>query len=377
MKILIDARLYGLEHAGLGRYTMNLVQKLVEIDKDNQYSILLRENYFNQLKFPKNWNKVKTDFRHYSVAEQILLPLIIRKQKPDVVHFPHFNIPILYRGKFVVTIHDILMHKFKGGETTTLPAPFYLIRRLGYRIAFERAVKASRRIIVPSQAVKKEVMKYHNIDKDKAIVSYEGLDSIYLKPAKISKATLKKYGLLGKQYYFYVGNAYPHKNLDRAIKAIKMLNEKQNETFYFAIAGSRDVFKKRLIESAKRLKAEKYVKVLGFVSDKDIISINKGSVAFVYPSLSEGFGLQGLEAISSGALVLASDIPVFKEVYGDCVTYFNPFDCTSICQAMEDAFQLKKEQKLKLINNSQKVLKKYSWEKMAKQTLKVYNEALE
>src|SRR3990167_9619406 len=101
MRIVIDARLYGLENAGLGRYTMNLVQELAKLDKENEYVVLLRKKYFNELKLPRNWQKIEADFRHYSLTEQLKLPKMIKNIKPDLVHFPHFNIPLFFRGKYV------------------------------------------------------------------------------------------------------------------------------------------------------------------------------------------------------------------------------------------------------------------------------------
>jgi hypothetical protein len=106
MRILIDARLYGLENAGLGRYVINLIKELANVDKKNEYIVLLRKKYFNRLKFPGNWKKVLVDFRHYSLIEQTKLPGIIKKHNPDIVHFPHFNVPIFCGKPFVITNLD-------------------------------------------------------------------------------------------------------------------------------------------------------------------------------------------------------------------------------------------------------------------------------
>jgi len=173
MKILIDGRLYGLENAGLGRYVMNLVTELSKIDSKNKYILLLRKKYFDSLNMPSNWKKVLADFRHYSFAEQIKLPGMIRKENPDVTHFPHFNVPVLHRGKYIVTIHDLLMHNQVGREATTLPMFFYAIKRLGYRFVFDTAVKRAATIIVPSQTIKKEVTDLYKISADKVHVTYE------------------------------------------------------------------------------------------------------------------------------------------------------------------------------------------------------------
>ncbi|HET7098910.1 MAG TPA: glycosyltransferase [Patescibacteria group bacterium] len=173
MKIIIDARLYGSKNTGNGRYTENLVENLTKIDSKNSYIIFLRKDDFNSLKLPSNWQKVLADFKYYSFEEQFKLPFLISKYKPDIVHFPHFNVPVFYRGKYIVTIHDLIMHKFTGGEATTRPFPLYQIWRLGYYIAFAKAVFGSVKIIVPSSAVKNEVVNYYKIDPKKVEVTYE------------------------------------------------------------------------------------------------------------------------------------------------------------------------------------------------------------
>lgn len=129
MKILIDARLYGLENAGIGRYLINLIEELKKSGKEDKFIILLRKKYFNSLNFPEGWKKVLTDYRHYSLTEQLKLPRIILEESPDLVHFPHFNAPALYRGNFVVTIHDMTMHR-QGIAASRLPRPIYYLKSL-------------------------------------------------------------------------------------------------------------------------------------------------------------------------------------------------------------------------------------------------------
>ncbi len=173
MKILIDARLYGPENTGNGRYIMNLINELAKLDAKNSYIIFLRKKYFNELSLPSNWTKVLADFKHYSFEEQFKLPFLIAKYKPNIVHFPHLNVPILYFGKYIVTIHDLIMHKFTGGSATTRKFPVYQIWRLGYHISFIKAVYGSVKIIVPSNTVKDEVVNYYKIDPKKVGVTYE------------------------------------------------------------------------------------------------------------------------------------------------------------------------------------------------------------
>lgn len=175
MRIVIDGRFYGLENAGLGRYTINLINELQKLDDKNEYLVLLRKKYFNQLNFNSNWKKILVDINHYSLEEQTKLPKLIKNLKPDLVHFLHFNVPVFYKGKFIVTIHDLLMHKQKGLEATTLTLSKYFLKRLGYKFVFGYAVKKAVKIIVPSRAVKDGVAYYYKLDPQKIIVTYEGI----------------------------------------------------------------------------------------------------------------------------------------------------------------------------------------------------------
>lgn len=369
MRILIDARLYGLEHAGLGRYAINLVNELAKIDIENEYILLLRKKYYESLSLPKNFKKVLADFRHYGFKEQILLPKIIFKEKPDLTHFLHFNVPLAFKGKYIVTIHDLQMHKQKGVDTTTLPIYQYALKRAGYKVVFNKAVKKSLRIIVPSQFVKKELMGVYKISDEKVVVTYEGVDEFWAEKFA-DKDILARYNLPEK-FFVYAGNAYPHKNLKRAVEAVSGVTGT-----VLAISCARSIFTQRLEKLVDEMHAQNKVKLLGFVPDEDLRVLYKKSVAFLYPSLMEGFGLPGLEAISAGTLVLASDISVFREVYKDNVIYFNPFDFTSIQKAIENALAISEARRKEIIKSAQEFISRYSWEKMAKETLQVYNEAL-
>ena len=371
MKIVIDARLYGLENAGLGRYVINLVKEIAEIDKKNNYVIFLRKKYFNELKLPENWKKVLTDFRHYSFLEQILLPFYIYKEKPDMVHFPHFNVPIFYFGDYIVTIHDLLMHSFKGIEVTTRNKCFYLLKRLGYKIVFGVAVKRSKKILVPSNVVKNELADCYKLHSNKVDVTYEGLDEEFVDSNLKEDKVLEEFNI-EKPYLIYVGNAYPHKNLDKAIEAVKVFNNDEKKNLTFAIVSSRNIFVQRLKEKVDKTNSDSFIKILGFIPDNKLGVVYKNSLAFIYPSLSEGFGLQGLEAIASGTLVLASDIPVFKEIYNGHVLYFDPLRVDSIKDAIDKAFVFDVEQRKRIVAEGKSFIKRYSWDKMARETLSVY-----
>lgn len=173
-------------------------------------------------------------------------------------------------------------------------------------------------------------------------------------------------------YFVYTGNAYPHKNLERLIRAIVALNLEKEEKVLLKISSSRNVFTNRLDKLIKENKAESYIKLLGFVPDSEIDTLYKNAVAFVFPTLDEGFGLPPKEAIIAGTLAVVSDIPVLKEVYQDAVSYFDPMDINSIVAELKKVTKLSTRERKSKIDYAQKFVKRYSWKKMAAETLKIY-----
>lgn len=171
-------------------------------------------------------------------------------------------------------------------------------------------------------------------------------------------------------YFVYTGNAYPHKNLERLAQAMVLLNQKKR--VLLKISSSRNVFTERLESLIKKNNATEYVQLLGYISDDKIEDLYKNSIGFVFPTLSEGFGLPPKEAIEAGTLAIISDIPVLKEVYEDSVTYFDPFSRESIANSLEKVLKMSKNEREEKIKYAQKFLKKYSWAKMARETLEIY-----
>lgn len=174
------------------------------------------------------------------------------------------------------------------------------------------------------------------------------------------------------KYFIYTGNAYPHKNLDRLIKAIYNINKDANKLIKLKIITSRNVFYKRLVKIIEKYNSSEFIEIIGFVEDSELFKLYKNSVAFVFPSLSEGFGLPGIEAMREGTILLASDIPVFKEVYENNAIYFNPHDVNSIKNSLEKSLNMTFAEREGRIKKGLEFVKKYSWHKMAIETLKIY-----
>ncbi len=368
MKILIDARMYGLEHAGIGRYVMNLVNQIEKLDKNNDYLILLRKKYFRALRFKnKRFKKILADYSHYSFKEQIFLPLQLIKLKPDLAHFPHFNVPIFWWGKQVVTIHDLIKHQSKGSETTTRWRPFYWLKYWVYKLVMAIAIKRAAKIVVPSQWWKSELISRYKLSQGKVVAIYEGVGESFWKPnmsPREANGILEKYDIQ-EPFLIYTGSLYPHKNVERLVRAAKRLR------LVLVVVCARSIFYQRFMRKVAHLEAEKFVNFAGFIPDNELAALYQKAEAFVLPSLLEGFGLIGLEAMATGCPVLASAIPVLKEVYGEAALYFDPTDIEDLVKKIKKVIQ-KKKLRERLKKQGLKQVKKYSWQKMAKQTLGVY-----
>lgn len=176
MKIGIDARFFGPKDKGLGRYTESLIRNLEKIDHINQYFIFLRKDSWQDYQPEShNFKKILADYRWYGWKEQILLPLKLKKYKLDLVHFTHFNVPIFYRGKFIVTIHDLTLRYFPTHKRSIKNFLIYPFKNLAYRMVFRYAIKNSEKIIAISEYTKKDILKHYKVNPDKIKVIYEGI----------------------------------------------------------------------------------------------------------------------------------------------------------------------------------------------------------
>lgn len=374
MKIGIDGRLWS--QTGVGRYLQQLVSNLAKIDKENYYILFLRQKEQHDLPLPgSTWKKVVVDIRWHSLKEQIFMPFILWREHLDLIHFPYFSVPIFFPGKFVVTIHDLILDHFDTGQASTLPWPIYKIKYLGYKLVMWITLHRAQKVITVSKTTKKEIIDHYRIDAEKIVVTYEAaLDDETLGVKGIPPPRCKK------PYLLYVGNAYPHKNLERLIKAFFKLKTPARgearqgwQNLKLILVGSEDFFYRRLVNYVKKLRLTDEVIFWGKADRQELISLYKNAIVLVFPSLMEGFGLPAVEALACGCLVLASDIPVFHEILGDAVIYFNPYDVSDMVGKMKDVLENPRKYEIFKKRGLAQV-KKYSWSKLASQTLKVYED---
>lgn len=370
MKIGIDARLWN--ETGVGRYTRNLVRELKKLDTKNEYVLFVlnkdKDEILKQVQ-NDNFKLVPANIRWHSLKEQYQFPQIINQEKIDLMHFTYFSIPIFYSGRFIITIHDLIIHHFDTGEASTLPSLIYKAKRLGYRLVVRIAALKAQKIITVSHTTKEEIVAHLGVLPEKIEVLYEGIDE------GLIKKTLKKPANIPRDYIVYVGNAYPHKNLKTLLNAYDMLTKKQKDTkTKLIMVGKKDFFYNRLRKEISQLTPNGII-FYENITDQELAYLYQNARCYITASFMEGFGLPLIEAMANKCLVVASDIAIHKEICKDAALYFNPHDASSLAKVLFEVLTTTKDKYQKNRADGLERAKDFSWEKMAKQTLQIYEES--
>ncbi len=365
MRVIIDARM--LYWTGVGRYTKALLDELEHIDHDNEYFVLMRRADFSLWKpSAANFKRMEVNVNPYTFAEQWGLYWKLRSLKPDLVHFTAPNAPMLYRRRRLVTIHDLTLLDFNTSRGSGFAKWLRGLKRLPFRLVLWNDVRSADGIMTVTEYVKRRLVRRFGTTDAKIHTSLLAADKNAANPESV-----KRMGDLG-EYIFYVGNVYPYKNVGSTIRALAELRSMRPK-LSLVIAGKRDAFTRDLELLADKLGLAGAVKFVGFVSDGELVNLYKGAAVYVNPSLSEGFGLQGLEAMTQEVPVVSSSATCLPEVYGDAAEYFDPLDVAdqvkAIARVLNDAKFADN-----LIKAGRARVKSFSWRRMAEQTLAVYRE---
>lgn len=361
MRLGIDARL--LTQTGVGVYTYNLLYHLPQfLPKDWKVFVFVRSEDRSQVPHSDRYNIVKADYRWHTIAEQTGFLVQLISYKLDLMHFTYFSYPLLYKDPFVSTIHDLTPVLFKTGKASTKSGLEYYPKYFAMTRVIEQSIKNSRAIITPTEFVKRQVLKLYSAAEEKIFVTPEGLN------LKLITATENR--LLGKQFtkpfLLYVGNFYPHKNVDKLIEAYASIKS----DCQLVLVGPEDHFSGKMRDLIKSLDRCNRIVMYHNASLSDLVFFYKHANALVHPSLSEGYGLTPMEALYFNTPVIASNIEVFKETLGDSYTAFNPNSVSDIQETIEQVLRdTPKVDASILLGNK-------SFKTMAKETVAVYKRAL-
>lgn len=360
-KIVIDARESG---TSTGRYIDKLIEHMYKIGTPHNIVILSKKQRLDFMqKIAPSFSVVETPYAEFGFGEQWGFKKQIESLKPDLVHFGMVQQPLLYRGRVVTTMHDLITVRFRNPSKNIL---VFTAKQQVYKVVNKLAARKSRFVITPTQFVKDDVVQYTGVSPAKVVVTLEAADKIMGPSEKVGE-------LEGKKFIMYVGRPLPHKNLRRLMQAFQQLQIKRPE-LYLVLAGKKDALYEQHEAWAKQ-NGLKNVIFTGFISDGQLKWLYRHTACYVFPSLSEGFGLPGLEAMAHGAPVASSNYTCLPEVHGDATAYFDPKNVKSIGECLEKVIYDETFRK-KLIDLGEKKYKEYSWDRMAIQTLNVYDRAL-
>ncbi len=365
MKIGIDLRMVG-GGSGIDRYITELFSEVLKQDKTNEYVLFFRDESQTEKFKQYNHKIIVTGIKHYSFAEQWKLPNILNRENLDLVHFPHFNVPIFYRGKFIVTIHDLTHTLIPGKKKSRF------FHRLAYHLVFRNAVSAAKNIIAVSQATKKALLEYYpGLNHDKIQVVYEGLSATYgVMDKQTAFDQISNRFAITKPYILYVGAWRRYKNLPALAESFDKLIE-SGQDMELVLVGEKDPFYPEIEQQVFSIKHKERLRDLGRLSDEDLNTVYNAARLFVLPSSMEGFGLTILEAAACGVPIACSDIPVLREVAGQGAEYFDPNNLDNMTDVirglLDNPIKLEELANLALARS-----KHFSWNKAAKETMEIY-----
>jgi glycosyltransferase involved in cell wall biosynthesis len=359
--IVIDARRL---HQTTGRYVRELLNNLQELDSKNHYHILIHQKDVGHWQpGAENFELHVVPWDHYTLGEQFGLKRYIKKLKPDLVHFTMPQQPYFYTGKKITTIHDLTLVKFNNPSKNRL---VYLFKKQIFKTLLKKVAKTSEIILTDAEFTRAEIVSYANIPAEKIVIAHPASDAMAAKPQVYGPAE-------NKQYIMYVGNVFPYKNIPRLIEAHQKLLSDHPDLYLFVV-GKKDKDVERLEVMVKQ-RSFTQVHFTGFVSEQELVWLYKNAKAYVFPSLSEGFGMPGLEAMQFDLPVVSSDATCLPEIYGGAAHYFDPESIEEMTKSINEVLT-DENLRQNLISNGRSQIKKYSWSGMTKQIHNVYGDSL-
>ena len=368
MRIGIDAR--KLHDFGIGTYIRNLLRELARLDHDTEYVILSRPGDDTAVRaLGENFRAVAETSGNYSLAEQVKIPLALKRERVDLFHAPHYVLPALVRCPSVVTIHDCIHLMF----------PQYLPNRwsLAYaRTSITLAARRATRVLTVSESSKRDIQRFVDIAPGKVDVIYNSYDPRFaLEPDAETVHRVRERYQLQSQFVLYAGNVKPHKNLERLIEAFHIVRGRGLDELKLVLIGDDISRYTALRRAVHRHQLHNYVRFLGYVPEDTLAVMYRLAGLFVFPSLYEGFGLPPLEAMASGTPVVTSNVSSLPEVAGDAAVLVDPYSADAIADGM---YRVLTDHALRSDLRRRGPLRasQFSWESSVRRVREIYGQVL-
>lgn len=368
MLIGIDGNEANVEkRVGIGEYSFELLRQFEKYQIANiKYQIYLKDGPLRDLpKEREGWEYRIIGPRRFWTQCALPLDLYLSRPRPDVFFSPTHYAPRFSPVPTVISIMDLsYIHFPKMFKASDL---YQLRRWTSY------SVKKATKILTISKASRNDIIKKYHISEKKVVVTYPGVKMKIRNPEKSQNSKLKtKYGI-NKDYILFVGTLQPRKNVVRLIEAFSLLLESSKKDVQLLLVGKKGWLFDEILNAPKRFDVEENVRLLEFVSDDELTLLYQNAVFFILPSLYEGFGLPILEAMQHGCPVITSNVSSLPEAGDDAALYIDPQNVEDIASKMN---LLLTDEKLRatLVAKGYEQVKKFSWEKAARETLKVLEE---
>jgi glycosyltransferase involved in cell wall biosynthesis len=366
VRIGIDAR--KLRDFGIGTYIRNLLRHLARLDRQTEFVVLCRPDDLPMVAgLGENFRAVPETVANYSIAEQIKIPLALRREGVTLFHAPHYVLPPLVTCRSVVTIHDCIHLMF----------PQYLPNRFALeyaRLSISLAARRAARVLTVSESSKRDILRFVDTEPDKIDVIYNAYDERFgVEPREEDVVRVRERYQLHDEFVLYAGNVKPHKNLGRLIEAFDMVRRRNLEHLKLVLIGDEISKYTALRRAVHQHQLHQYVRFLGYLPEETLAVMYRLAGVFVFPSLYEGFGLPPLEAMASGTPVVTSNVSSLPEVAGDAAVLVDPYDPVAIADGIERVLtdeQLRHDLRRRGLARA----RQFSWEDSVRRVHEIYGQ---
>jgi glycosyltransferase involved in cell wall biosynthesis len=375
-KIVIDARCIADEIDGIGRYSINLITKLVTIDSRHRYEILIQKDLDERVRqqLPAGPKYREISFRHIHPYTLLKLGPIVKNLNPDLFHSMHMMQPLNLNAPSIMTIHDTMW--FKNSSYQAGPKVIRsLLGKLYFRSSVKMGVAKAAAIVTISDDARRDLLELWPILAAKTQRIYCGIDEKFYQAANNAKQPNlpENLGLTPQPFFLHITNAKPYKNTPRVIEAFSKKTGEIAEDL--VIVGPESVFSSEVKARTESSETTHRVKFLGSVTDDILISLLTNARALIFPSLFEGFGLPAVEAMAAGCPVLTSHRGSLAEVVADAAYIVDPEDVDEIAHGMKELSQ-DGALRERLRNSGMQRAKLFDWREAALEILQLYEKLI-
>lgn len=330
MKVLLDATMIPADLGGVGRYVDDLVPELVDVGVDLSMVVQRRDaDHFSRTVPAAHILTVDRVVENRALRmawEQVRLPGLVARLRPDVLHSPHYTFPQWCGAARAVTLHDATFFSH--------PEAHSRLKKEFFTRAIRRAVHGADALVVPSIATRDETMHYVGGDPERFHVAYHGVDRAVFHPVDDAERArvAASLGLTGRRYVGFLGTLEPRKNVPNLVRGWVEACAGLDDPPALVLAGGKG-WDEDIDPAIASVPSHLTLVRPGYLPLADLPGFLSGSEVLAYPSIAEGFGLPVLEAMSCGAAVLTTRLTSLPEVGGEAVAYCDT-DPHSIARAL-------------------------------------------